>query len=83
MLTLQVDIKVIEKTTEDYVIEGKSLTVNKVRAIINDEIFDFRFKGDTMRLFNELPPKGNASVTLGITSVKEKTKVAIIEVKAK
>jgi len=80
MLTIQTTAKVIEKATETYTIEGKELTVNKIRAIVADEIFDFRFKGDNIKLFNDCPSKGEVNVTIGLTSPKEKVKVSIIEI---
>jgi len=84
MLTIQTKGKVIEKATEDYNIDNNAITVNKVRVLIDDEIFDFRFKGDTMKIFNDIPAKGEIEFVVGVSSPREKFKVDLIQlIKAK
>jgi len=74
------DIKVIEKTSKSYSIEGKTGISRKVRALVGHQILEFKFNDETINIFDQLPPKGECTVLLELTSPREKLRLDIIQV---
>lgn len=73
-------IKVIEKFSRAYSIEGKNGTSRKVRAIVEDDIFAFSFREDDLSVFNALPEKGEVNVKIKISAPKEALTASIVEI---
>lgn len=84
MIEIKTKGKVVEKSSNPYIFEGKSGTTHLVRLLIDDEIFPFKFKENELLTFNSVPDKGaTVNVTLALTSKKENPRIDIVAVETK
>ena len=82
MLTQESKVTIIEKSTNQYNINGQVVTSNKIKALVGGtSIFVFKFKDQQMDIFNKLPSKGEATVTIQFSSPAEKLRADIVAVK--
>ena len=79
-MVFQAKIKVLEKTSKAYAFEGKNGTSHKVRALVEDDIFSFKFGEEDLGIFNAIPEKGEIDVKISLTAPKEMVKVSIVEI---
>lgn len=80
MIVQKIKIKIKDKSTKQHFIDGRQITSRKVHALVEDDIFVFKFDDSTISIFDEIPKKGTVVVDLEITSPKEIARVDIVAV---
>jgi len=76
-MEIQTQVKIIEKTSKTYSFEGRQGMSRNIRAIIDDNIYSFKYKDDEIALFDSLPSKGMYLGIVTISSPQEKPRLLL------
>lgn len=75
------NITVLTKTEESYSFEGRNGISRKVRVLMENEIYEIKFKDSEIVIFNSIPPTiHECNMTFNLTSPKEKLLLSIVNI---